>query len=167
MVVLSRSNLFSAVRVNVVSLISDNVSDPLSSSSEFRDWIYSRRPDVKASDFGGYPFIVVPPVDVDLEKKSSFDGKSKRVSWDVEIEIVTSAIVDDEGDGDGLSMIESISDDVLSVFLDRVNRLVLRGQLMNFSTPVSSPVSNDVISDELVFVRSIMLSFNSKLQVSS
>ena len=84
------TKLFSESRTNVVSLISDfsNVADPITSSSEFRKWIYSREPDVKSADFGGYPFIIIHPADVDIDSENgTLDGKSKRTVWDIEIEI--------------------------------------------------------------------------------
>ncbi|KKM25258.1 hypothetical protein LCGC14_1596790 [marine sediment metagenome] len=56
------TNLFSESRANVIALItSTNVPDPIISSAEYRKWIYSREPDVKASDFKGYPYIIVNP----------------------------------------------------------------------------------------------------------
>ena len=88
------TKLFSEARTNVIALITaSNVSDPGYSSAEFRKRIYSRDPDYKAMDFAGYPYIIVWPADVTVEKEkgqASLDGKSKFVFWDIEIEIVTS-----------------------------------------------------------------------------
>ena len=83
------SNLFSESRNNVVALITTtNVPDPVSVSSEFRKWIYSREPDAKSTDFGGYPYIIVHPSNVDFggleEGGKSLDMKSEMVLWDID-----------------------------------------------------------------------------------
>ena len=72
------SNLFSESRNNVVTIVKSDVSDPTTSPSEYRKWIYSREPDTKSSDFSGYPFIIVHNSEVDFEREdSSGDGKKK------------------------------------------------------------------------------------------
>jgi len=163
------ANLFSESRNNVVTLISDisNVADPVSSSSEFRKHIYSREPDVKAVDFAGYPYIIVNPADVDIGENGSLDGKSKPVEWFIECEIVTSDRGYGGKDGQGLTHMDSVSNDVMATMLNMTNRTTLSNNSMKFSRPETTAVTNDVVQNELVYRRSIMLPFRSRIAVSS
>jgi len=164
-------NLFSESRNNVVALItSSNVSDPTISAAEVRKWIYSREPDVKASGFEGYPFIIVHPVDLDIEGedgRGSLDGKSKVVFWDIEIEIVTSDRGYGDQDGKGLSYMDSISNSLIQTFMNITNRKTLSNNSMKFVNPTTTAVGTEVIDNELVYRRSIILSFKSRIQVSA
>ncbi|HUU88647.1 MAG TPA: hypothetical protein VMX17_12960 [Candidatus Glassbacteria bacterium] len=163
------TKLFSESRNNVVALItSSNVSDPTISSAEFRKWIYSREPDVKSNSFKGYPYIIVHPSDLDIEKeKGSLDGKSKFVSWDIEIEIVTSDRGYGENDAKGLSYMDAISDDLIETFMSMTNRKTLSTNSMKFANPTTTAVGTEVIDNELVYRRSIILSFQSRIKVSA
>ena len=163
------TKLFSESRNNVVALItSSNVSDPTISSAEFRKWIYSREPDVKASSFKGYPYLIVHPCDLDIEaEKGSLDGKSKFIFWDIEVEIVTSDRGYGENDAKGLANIDAISDDLLQTFMSMTNRKTLSTNSMKFVNPTTTAVGTEVIENELVYRRSIMISFKSRIQVSA
>jgi len=165
------SNLFSESRTNVTALItSSNVSDPVISSAEFRKWVYSREPDVKSADFRGYPFIIVHPAIVDFEKekgKGSVDGKSKSVFWDIEIEVVASDRGYGENDGQGLTHIDAISNDIVETFMNITNRKTLSTNSMKFANTDTTSVVTEVVANELVYRRSIMLSFESRIQVSA
>jgi hypothetical protein len=163
------SNLFSEARNSIVSLISSssNVPDPCVASSEFRKWIYAREPDVKATDFSGYPFIIIHPSDVEIGDKGSLDGKSKSTSWNMEIEIVASDRGYGNKNGMGLTHIDNISNNVIKTLLSETNKKTLRGYGLYFTKPVSTPVTNDIVANELVFRRSIMVSYNTRMQVSA
>jgi len=162
-------NLFSESRANVIALItSSNVPDPTLSSAEFRKWIYSREPNTKSSDFSGYPLIVVHPCDLDIEKElGSLDGKSKFVYWDIEIEIITSDRGYGEKDGKGLTHMDTISNSLIKTFMNITNRNTLGTNSMKFINPTTTAVGTEVINNELVYRRSIMISFKSRIQVSA
>ncbi len=162
-------NLFSESRNNVVALVtSTNVPDLTLSSTEFRKWIYSREPDVKSSDFKGYPFIVINPVDLDIEAEGgSLDGKSKFIYWDIELEIVTSDRGYGEKDGKGLTYMDSISNSLIKTFMNITNRKTLSTNSMKFVNPTTTAVGTEVIDNELVYRRSFILSFKSRIQVSA
>ena len=163
-------NLFSESRNNVVSLISNksNVSDPTNSTAEFRKWIYSRDPDVKASDFKKYPFIIIHPASFSpSETGSSLDRKSNFVSWEIEVEVVTSDRGYGENDGRALSHMDSISDDIMTTLLNATNRQTLAGQSMYFSNPQTTDVVPDVLHNERIYRRSILCSFRSRITVSA
>jgi hypothetical protein len=162
------ANIFSQARQNVVDLISDtsNVADPVSTSSQFRKWIYSRDPDVKDINFKGYPLIIIHPADCDIDKKGSLDGKSKKVSWSIEVEIVTSDRGYGGKDGLGLVHMDTLSDAILKTFTNVSNRNTLSANSMCFSAPITTSVSNDIVNNELVYRRSIMLPFECRMRVS-
>ncbi len=164
------TNLFSESRTNVVDLItSSNIPDPTISSAEFRKWIYAREPDVKSEDFKGYPYIVVHHADVDIEAEKgigSLDGKSKPVFWDIEVEIVTSDRGYGEKDGQGSNQMDTISNNFIKTFNNITNRNTLSNNSMKFCRPTTTSVISEVRDNELVFVRSVLLSFESRIQVS-
>lgn len=161
-------NLFSEARANVVALLtSTNVPDPVSSSAEFRKWIYSSEPSVKSSDFKGYPCLVVNHADVDIGEGGSVDGKSKPVEWNIEIEIITSDRGYADIAGKGAEWMDTISNKIMKTFLDMTNRNILSNQSMKFSQPTTTAVGSDVIRNEKVFRRSILLPFRSRIQVSA
>lgn len=162
-------NLFSESRNNVIALMtSSNVPDPVLSSAEFRKWIYSRDPDVKAADFTGYPFIIVNPANVDVENEGgSVDMKSKNVFWDIEIEIVTSDRGYGENVGKGLSYIDTLSNSLIKTFMNKTNRITLSTNSMKFANVETTAVNTETFHNELVYRRSIVLSFRSRIQVSA
>jgi hypothetical protein len=163
------TNLFSEARNNIVSLLSNksNVADPTTASSEFRKWIYAREPDVKSSDFKGYPFIIIHPVDFENDEGGSVDGKSKFVSWEIEIEIVASDRGYGGQDGKGLTHIDAVSDSIAQTLADMTNRKTLQTQAMYFARFTSSQVVTEDIGEELVYRRSFILEFRSRIQVSA
>ena len=166
---LTYENLFSESRNNVLALItSANVPDPTLSSAEFRKWVYSREPDAKATDFKGYPYIIVHPSDLDIEKElGSLDGKSKFVYWDIEIEIITSDRGYGANDARGLSHMDTISNNLVKTFMNKTNRNTLSTNSMKFVNPTTTAVGTETLENELVYRRSIMISFQSRIQVSA
>jgi len=104
---------------------------------------------------------------LDIEKeRGSLDGKSKFVFWDVEIEIITSDRGYGEKDGQGLTNIDTISNNVVKTFMNKTNRITLSNNSMKFTHPETTSVSTEEFNNELVYRRSIMLSFESRIQVS-
>ena len=164
------ANLFSEPRNNVVTLISNssNVSDPVTSSAEYRKWIYSRFPDVKAADFAGYPFIVIRSTDLATEiSESSGDGKSKFVNFDIDIEIYASDRGYGYEDGRGLANMEAISNDVVETLMNMTNRNTLKSVGLAFSTIEPTAISEQDLKNERVYQRIIPLTFRNKMQVSA
>ena len=162
-------NLFSEPRARVVALITSvNVPDPITSSAEFRKWIYSREPDVKSINFKGYPYIIVNPSDFDIDdEKGTIDMKSKLVFWDIEIEIVTSERGYGETDGKGLTHMDTISNSLMQTFMDKTNRRSLSNNSMKFVNPTTTAVGTEVLDNELIYRRSIIISFKSRIQISA
>ena len=163
------TNLFSESRNNVIALITTtNVPDADISSTEFRKRIYSREPDVKDSDFKGFPIIVVHSADLDIEKEGgSLDRKSKFVYWDIEVEVMTSDRGYGSKSGQGLTQMDILSNNLVKTFMDVTNRNTLSTNSMKFSNATTTAVGTEIIEDELIFRRSIMLSFKSRIQVSA
>lgn len=161
------SNLMSKPRENVLSVINTNVDDPISGSGESRKWIYSRIPDVKSADFKGYPFIVIYPTEFDVEEGGSLHGKSKFVSWQLEIEIFTSDRGYGSADGQGMTHLDLISNGIMTTLLDMTVRNSLGSNIMKFSRPRPTSVTIEEIGDELVYRRSIISTFKNRMQISA
>jgi hypothetical protein len=164
------SSMIGEPRDNVVALLtSTNVPDPTlgASSSEFRKWIYSRRPDVKATDFKGYPVLVVYPCDTITEKGGSKDGKKKFMSFSVEIEVITSDRGYGANNAKGLVHMDTISDNILKTFMNITNRKTLIANGLPFANVDPSKVIPDEISNEQVYTRSFFLNFRGWMAVSA
>jgi len=166
------SNLFSESWNNIYNLINSksNVVDPTTSSSEFRKWVFSREPDIKASEFTGYPYIVVYNSEVTIETESkgkSLDGKSQIVIWTIEIEIVTSDRGNNNTDGKGQVHMDAISDDIVETLMNKSNRNTIRANGLYFPSINPSGVVPEVKSNELCYRRSFILGYKSKMQVSA
>lgn len=165
----TRSNLFSEAWTNVKDLLNTrtSVADPTRANSEYRKFVYAREPDVKSAEFQGYPFIIINPADVDVEELGSLDMKSKQVSWFIEVEVVASDRGHGESAGQGASHVDSISDDILETILNRTNRHTLKGNTMYMGTPTTTRMTVESFNNELVYRRSIMLSFRTYMTVSA
>ncbi|KKL07123.1 hypothetical protein LCGC14_2589190 [marine sediment metagenome] len=93
--------------------------------------------------------------------------KSKFTFWDIEIEIVTSERGYGENDGKGLTHMDTISNNLIKTFMNVTNRNTLSTNSMKFVNPTTTSVGTEVIGNELVYRRSIMISFKSRIQISS
>lgn len=165
----SITNLASEPRTNVLNLISDssNVADPVISSAGFRKWIYSREPDTKASDFKGYPFIIVHAARFLPETTGMMSGKKRFATFVIQIEIVSSDRGYGGSDGKGLTHNDAVTDDVLETLMDLTNRATLKSYGMSFSQPSVSSINVEPLHNELTYRRSIDVEFNDLVVVSS
>lgn len=163
------TNLFTEVRNNVVDLVKDNsnITDPITTSTEYRKWVYSREPDIKASGFKGYPFIIVHPAIVRFgeEAETTVDGKSQEVNWIIEIEVVTSDRGYGTDDGRGQEYLDEISNDLVKTFFNQTNQNILRANGLYFIKPDSTGRVIDYLHNELVYRRTFMLGFKTQMQV--
>jgi len=166
--IVTYKKLFSESRNNVVDLIKNNISDPISFANQSRKFIYAREPDVKANDFKGYPYIIVNSSNVDTPiEKQSGDGKHKEVIFDIEVDIVSSDRGYGSNDGKGSEYLDNFSDQIMYIFNDVSNRNRLINNRMSMSYPVSNDVEVIPIADELVYRRSISLTFKNRMAVSA
>lgn len=166
----NNSNIFSEAWNNLYSLINDrsNVADPISASGEIRKFVYSDDPDVKASDFKGYPYIVVYDTNANIPQEgSSSNGKRKFVYWDCEIEVVTSDRAYGNMEGMGKTHMNSIMDDIFSTLIDATNRQTLRGNGLYKFEPNASDRSTDAEAQTKVFRKSVLLQFMTRMRMSS
>jgi len=159
---IDNTNLVSEPRNNVVNLISDsdNVDDPVTTTSEYRKWIYSRNPDIKATSFAGYPFIIINPARIDTSGPANLDSSKRFVNWTIDIEVVSSDRGYGNNDGKGLTHNDAITNDVLQTLLDVDNRNTLRSYGQAFGKPVVSGVSIEPLKQELTYRRIITVPFD-------
>ena len=163
----TKDNLFSESRNNVVDLLKENLSDPITSSAQYRKFIYSRRPDVKAGDFKGYPYVIVYNTDIDKNEQGTLNMKSKMVTFNMEIEVITSDRDCNNREGLGSTQMDTICNSISAIFDNVTNRNTLQANGMFFGTLTSSPVTTESIHNQLVYTRSMMYSFKSKMRLSS
>lgn len=167
------ATMFTVSRDNVVSLITDNVSDPISSSAQSRKWIYSRMPDVKASSFSGYPFIIINCMDVSDDDNfgsgtgKSLDMKSEMPVFTIEVEVVASDRGYGDSDAKAMAHIDAISNSIRSIFKSKTNRQTLRAASLSFATMDSSITVPVTIANELAYSRTFTIGFKTKMQVSA
>lgn len=162
------SNMFSGPRANIVALMDDrsNVADPTVSSSECRKWIYSRDPDIKSSNFKGFPIMIIHASDFGMEEPGSCDMKSRNVDWSVEIEIITCDRGYGTKDGSGMGHMDAISDDIATTLMDVANRKTLQGKGLYNLTFTASNIMLEPMSQQLVYRRSFNVELKTRLRVS-
>lgn len=154
------NNLISEPRNNVVSLISENVNDPISTPSEYRKWIYSRDPSIKSTSFNGYPFIVIGPTRIDTSGSANIASSKRFINWTIDIEVVSSDRGYGDASGKGLTYNDSITNEVIQTLLDVENRNTLRNQGMAFGKPVVSDVLIEPLKQEMTYRRIITVPFD-------
>ena len=163
------SNMFSGPRANILALIDDksNVADPVTSSSEYRKWIYSRDPDIKSNNFTGFPILIIHSSEFETEEHGSCDMKSKPVNWSTEIEIITSDRGYGSEDGKGMTHMDAISDDIGTTLLNVANRKTLQSNSLFNIIFTSSSITQEVMGETLVYRRSFTVELKSRLRVSA
>lgn len=166
MEIVSYENLITAVRDNIVEVIENNITDPISSASFKRKWLYSRQPDRKSRDFSGFPYIVIPSPQISLQETQTYDMTQTEVSWDTEITIHASDRGWGNQNGRGLEWTNSISNEVMKVFLNRQVRQLLQENNMYFSRPEISNIDVIELDNTLIYEVSVFLPFKSRLTIS-
>jgi len=157
-------NLFSKSRDNIVSLIKSNVSDPTVSSSEYRKWIYSREPDVKATDFKGFPFIIIHPAVLSFDERT-VNGQIRTINWGIQIEVITADREFGNNDGKGQTHLDSISNEIVMYLNNSSNANTLRASGLFFIDTNATSVVTEAFNNTLIYRRSFMLSFKNKVKV--
>jgi hypothetical protein len=163
------SNLLSESWQNVYDLINDksNVADPTTSSAEYRKWIYTREPDIKSTDFGQFPYIIVHPVGISFPGRKTVDRRKSLIAWMVQVEVVTCDREFNGQDGKGATHNDAISDDVLQTFLNVTNRNTLSNNSMKFSDPTATSALPEPIANTLIYRRTIFLPFKTLKEITA
>jgi hypothetical protein len=160
------STIFSAAWQNVYELVNNrsNISDP--SGQTTRKFVYSRDPDVKSAGFAGFPYIIVHGVSSAF-KGVTVDMKGGEVSFTCRVEVVTCDRGFGASDGQGLTQLDAISDDLVETFNKVSNRKTLANNNLAFSRPDTSDVVVEPIHNTLTYRRTFFLNFKSRMQVST
>lgn len=166
MEIVNYNNLITAVRDNIVEIILNNVTDPISSPSALRKWLYSRRPDTKSRDFSGFPYIVIPSPQISLSDRQSIDMSKRSVTWDTEITVHASDRGWGNNNGKGLEWTNKISNQVMQIFLNRQIRQTFQDNNMFFARPEITNVTVIELDNTLVYEVSVFLSFEVRMQIS-
>ena len=164
----TKANMFSEARNNLVTFVKAYVDDPLSASAEYRKWIYSRRPKTKSADFNGYPIMVIPSAMIDTSsEKGSYDLKTKKVFWEFEIEIITTDNNYGINGDKGLAHMDTISNSLFEALMNVTKQNTLNTQSLRFESFDTTGVDNELINEQDVYVRTILLSFYNRMRVST
>lgn len=163
----SYSTLSSQPWQNVYDVVNTrtNVADPLSISG--RKFVYSfREPDVNATGFQGFPYVIVKSPSYSPSRQT-VNRKSAQQDFVCELEIVTCDRGRNENDALGPAQMAAITDDVLQTFSDVTIRNSLRLNGLLFSFPSSSPVVAEPFKNTLVYRRVVSLPFKTRMPVSA
>lgn len=162
--IVTYNNLLTESWQNVYDLINNrnNVSDPITISTEIRKWVYSREPDIKSIDFKGFPYIIINPSTIEFGDEQTGNRKIGSVNWTIEIEVVTCDRGFNNRDGKGQTDNDSISDDIIKLFNSEENGGLLRQKGLHFFKPNVTNIVTEEFSNTLIYRRSFILSFKSK-----
>jgi len=163
----SSSSLLSQAWQNVYDLLNSrtNVPDPVAASAEFRKMVYSREPDIKASDFAGFPYIIVRPAVLSFQDNETGRRQSRGVNFAIEVDVVASDRGSNNIDGKGAVHIDAISDDIVSTMLSAASRTTLATNGLRFSTPNVTGVVIEPLDNTMAYRRSFTLEFSGRKKV--
>ncbi len=153
-----KTSLTSQSYANVYNLVKDNVTDPTGAVD--RNWIHTRDPSIKAAYDEDYPKIIIWPVRI-TQEMPSLDTTTKDIMWECEIEIRST-----DRDESGLSYIETISDNLFTIFNGNTNQRLLHTygmQLVNLNLEDTDYVE---FSQERVYISRFILTFQWRLNTS-
>jgi len=143
--VVNTSNLFSESYSEVTSFLKDNISDPRGRFK--KQWVHPSMPNVNASGFNGYPFIIFS-VDIG-EQKKSFDADTSEKVFRMLLSVYS----------DEATEIDSISDEIASNFKDETKLTSFKAREI-----ASSPITwNLDVNGKKVLTRDIGFIFRSRL----
>ena len=152
--IVTKSNLLSESRNNIVEILQDNVTNPSGNPK----WIYAKRPSVKNLTFKGLPIIVVYPTTLGFGSPMTVNGQKKKTSFSLEIEIITQDSASNSGKG--LMQLDSVTDSVIEQLNNKTNRDTLRGNGLLFVDPDVASASAEEWNNSKIFTRTIMLTFS-------
>jgi len=161
------NNQFSESWNNIYAIINSKtyISDPTTTASEFRKWIYSRDPDIKSTDFGGYPFIVISPSTIDFGNEQTGNRQIKTLSYSFEIDVVTSDREINNREGKGAVDNDAISNDIVESFNNPTVANILAANGLRLINPSSTAMGVELIGETLVYRRSFLLTSINKKKV--
>lgn len=173
MVQLTSSNVFSAIRDNIVSLIEKNIKNPVSNSKfNTKTNIYDRQPDLKAFNFKDFPYIIVQYPQIDISTNDDFgtlDMNTKRYEWDLEIVVhATERAFGNNRNKKGAETTTDIADQLIEMFDSSQIKRYLHDQGFFFSKPDISNVSPvSQISNTLIYEFTMTFTFSNRTNIQS
>ena len=162
----TKSNLISQTYANVYNLINDRtkIPDPLGNIE--RSFVHSRLPNIKASGFKGFPFIVVKKP---APKFSVFtlDNKHAQVDGTISVYVYSSDDMKGFHKDKGLDYFDQIVDDLLETINSETNKKTLRSYTQNNLNIETNDIDDDNLDGLTVFIGSFTISFSTRMAVSS
>lgn len=162
----SYNNLLSQGWQNIYDVIDTRsyVADPISVSG--RKFVYTREPKIKTPDFQGFPFIVVDQAKV-IQPKQMINYKRKEVTHSITVVVYSSDMLTQQKKGQGVSYLNSISDDLMETFNGSVVKEILRAykvENLNIEATDSDVVE---VEEDYVFTRTFEITFKGIRTVSA
>lgn len=129
---ITRTTIQSNAHKNVFDMVNSksNVADPKNTSpTSGRKFVYDVEPFLKDVRFEDLPYVVV---ERPMNEKSNFscNGKVKNVMWSLTITVRTAHRGVNDRDGQGISDMHAICDDLEETFASETNKQTLRNNNM-------------------------------------
>ena len=134
---MQKSNLFENGYDVIKSLIKDYVADPTNVYK--RKWIYASMPDLTASKFAGFPFIVVTSPDISQDDRDFDTNRANTYRFLITI------WSDKESD------VDELSSDIYNILLEHENDLNDES-LYNMELS-SGPFESEIFNEKTIFSR--------------
>jgi hypothetical protein len=149
-----RTNVFTEPRDVIASLLKSQITDPKNPSGR-RRWIYRIDPDTTSHDFGGYPIIVLAPVDINNE---ALTLNNCTLDNDMVFEIIIKAEFNDQ-----FARTDVIANDIFVALTD--DNAFATYDVNNMFTPtlLSSTPAEETKDENLLATRLMRFSFNNTL----
>jgi len=162
------TNFLSEARNNIIALLENrsNVADPVTVSTEYRKWIYSREPDIVAQEFKNFPLIIIYPAASVFAHARSLDMKRRIVEHMIRVEVVASDREYNNKNAKGMEHLDAISDNVLQTLHNTTNRNTLQANGLYNIEVDTEDVAIEELNNTLVYRRGINIKFMTRKRVS-
>ena len=160
------ANLYNQSYANIYNLINTRANVPLPAGlPSDHKFVCQRIPKTLSREFHGFPFIVIPNLDL-TQSSGSLSGTRDFVTYDIDIQIYFQDKSSDSlGDPSGAESVNLISDNVLKTL--NANRATLRSYgLFNFQVTATTS-DYDEIDGKSVFMRELSITFMQRQAVTA
>ena len=149
---ITTSTLFSNARLGIKNIVKNNVTDP---KTRFKvDIVKSGRVAYPSqTNFCGYPYINIPPVDVASETEYVNDLSSSVIEWEQPIEVLS----------EDNTFLDSMSDQIFSILKSTANKNTMIADGVKIERVTNSGYTEDIIEGKQVHVRKISVRFRNRI----
>ena len=166
-VAITKDNIFTQSHANVFNLINNrsNIPDPADESG-LRKFVYTREPNFKASNFEGFPLIVVQDKAHEQSEKIADNSKAMWLDQTTILVFAQDKTSDHYGDPSGFEQLNTISNYIVSTLNNRTNSFALRANGLRNKTFPSMDFEWGEFDGKKIFTREFMLNFRQWRQIT-